>query len=54
MQVNDLVKVIAPGHKFEGQAGIVNSYAEGANVVKLDTVDEPQLLADDELQFLGR
>ena len=54
MQVNDLVKVIAPGHEFEGQAGIINDSADGVNTVKLDLVEEPQAMADDELIFLGR
>lgn len=54
MQVNDLVKVVAPGHQYEGQAGIVNASHEGTNLVKLDLVEEPQPLTDDELQFLGR
>ena len=54
MQVNDLVKVAAPGHQYEGQAGVINAYADGVNTVKLDTVAEPQAFADDELQFLGR
>ena len=51
-----LVKVSAPGHEFEGQAGIVNAFdaANDVNTVKLDSEAEPQLFASDELQFLGR
>ena len=54
MQGNDLVKVVAPGHQYEGQAGIVHNCVEGVNAVKLDLVDEVQHFADDELSFLGR
>ena len=56
MQVNDLVKVSAPGHEFEGQAGIVNAFdaATDVNTVKLDNEAGPKLFASDELQFLGR
>lgn len=54
MQVNDQVKVIAPGHQFEGQAGLVVAEAGDVSTVKLDLVETPQDFASDELQFLGR
>lgn len=54
MQVNDLVKVSAPGHTHEGKAGIVTVSADGINTVKLDLEDTPVEVTDDELTFLGR
>lgn len=54
MQVNDLVKVSAEGHEFEGQAGIVIESSGTENVVKLDLQDAPATLQNSELTFLGR
>lgn len=54
MQVNDLVKVSAPGHANEGEAGIVIASGNGENTVKLDLAETPIIVTDDELQFLGR
>ncbi len=54
MQVNDVVKVVAPGHQYENQAGIVNAVDGELHTVKLDIVDTPQVFTVDELQFLAR
>ena len=54
MQVNDVVKVVAPGHQYENQAGVVNKVEDGIHTVKLDTVEAPQLFTADELLFLAR
>lgn len=56
MQVWDQVKVIAQGHQYEGQAGLIVK-ADQTNreaVLKLDTVSDPVVISFDGLQFLGR
>lgn len=54
MQVNDQVKIVAPGHQYENQAGLVVAQSGELSTVKLDLVETPQEFTQDELQFLGR